>query len=74
MNREYRVVANTGENHSKKVERKITASGPHSAATAFAAEFNETIFPGREERPTEHGAVWSYGWTGHGQRIWVYEG
>jgi hypothetical protein len=74
MNREYRVVARTGENHSVREERKIVASSAHAAAKQFASEFGEEPYPGRQEHPNEAGSVWSFGWSGHGQRIYVYEG
>lgn len=72
----HRVSAYTGENHSVRVQRMIEASTPHKAAETFAAQFGQTIYPGRREQPcTEDDqlfSVMSFGWTGHGQRIYVY--
>lgn len=70
---DYRVSAYTGTNHGIGVEMKIRATSAHSAAQVFAAEFGETVYPGRTERPTDGRGVTSYGWTGHGQRVFVTE-
>jgi len=70
--RKFRVVAYTGENHSVREERFLETANAAKAAEQFAALFGQTVFPGRWEQPDEQGEVWSFGWTSHGQRIWVY--
>ncbi|MFP3637572.1 hypothetical protein [Paraburkholderia sp. SIMBA_054] len=69
----YRVSAYTGKNHSVHLERRIGASSMHAAAAIFAASLGEQTYPGRVERPADGHRVMSYGWTGHGQRVWVAE-
>ncbi|MBN3760865.1 hypothetical protein [Burkholderia sp. Ac-20365] len=71
--RAFRVSAYSGKNHSVHVERRIRAHSMDEAAIRFASALGEVIYPGRTEHPRDGLQVRSYGWTGHGQRLWVYE-
>lgn len=77
MQRIFTVSAYVDPGNQTKVVKTIKAFGPHEAATAFAAEREETVYSVRPE-PTQTKddglyAFWSAGWSGSGQRIWVAE-
>jgi hypothetical protein len=77
MTRSFTVSAYMGENNSEKVIVKIDKFGPHEAAKEFAEKHNSDFYSIREEHPesNEKGlfTVWSAGWSGSGQRIWIRE-
>lgn len=58
-----------------KTETHVEAEFAADAARRLAARVDPDaqVFPGRLEQPTADGKTWSFGVTGFGQRIWVYE-
>ena len=71
--KKFRVVAWHGPQNSIRDESYIDARSFHEGAKLFAEAHGESIYSGRWEQPTDCGGVYSFGWTGHGLRIWVYE-
>ena len=72
--KKYRVSAFVGPHNAVRDERHIEAGTFHGAARLFAEAHGECIYSGRWEQPTKEGdGVYSFGWSGHGLRIWVYE-
>ena len=75
MHRSFRATVYHGPESSLKADEVRQAQFPMEAAKALAAEVSpgSIVFSGRVEHPANGIATWSFGWTGSGQRIWVYE-
>ncbi|WP_148211116.1 hypothetical protein [Methylibium petroleiphilum] len=70
-----RAVLHHGQQNLTKTELTVEAEFAANAARQLAAQVDATsrVLPGRLEQPTAEGKTWSFGVTGFGQRIWVYE-